>query len=850
MMRRSAVLLVIPLLNLGQAAFGAGEGALRDPRAFVFEGVGAFDVAQIQEELTTDVDLQVAAHPRTSQAEFLKVVEENVTSGYRRSGFAQVKVQAKVDKRRGVIIHVDVGARFRYGDVQVKGMDESMARSLVRWLIERTTSLWAVEVPARLADGSQKTVWETPTGRSAAPRDPCWEQGEPANCDESKKARIRERLGEWFREEGYPFAEFDCEIRPDERTWTATLVIAVKRTGRKMSLGEVSVEGASINSAADVVAWLGLRPGRPYHARLAAQVERRLWESGRFLEQSVWPTYPDRDSADDHVNLKIAVVERPKAPTLMEGFSREHRLLLKMRDWISRWSAGDHDEDLVCEFRYRREEERPSAGRQPQETNPNALPLCVQGRIVMAPRGGQVVEIEVTDGEGREIFAETLVLQSDRIIVHSPSTRKYLDLNVVGRSRYLHSRIDLRACRPDENGRTGLVAFGTELRRRTSTEQDPLAFDVSLSPAAMLNALSVTTFESETEDGIVHLQGKDDRVAIERRSGKPVAIRYVARKGLEIDLRVERGAFTKEIERQAALRARSKNVFDEARPWTSAAIFALDEYRRFGERTLSDERKASLAALRKLLTIWKSEPAADLLQFVRSAFGIEPGDFVLPAKEVAWAVPALNGAGDISAMLAGCLLPTWCELVPASGPMRPMGREAIFALVGRPTGPIEMLKQMPKTQEVGPVGHLIAAAALKQSYPLGSKWLAAQGVKRTQATDFRVDYAPLLAGDSWLSRNLLSLGEGLRELEDDEIRALAGLMAEGKTRDQIAVSLLLIKQDRRRPIRQVWPVVLDRLWNSVLKGPVDSSLQALATGQSPPPPKVLREVRLERTPAR
>jgi hypothetical protein len=210
-----------------------------------------------------------------------------------------------------------------------------------------------------------------------------------------------------------------------------------------------------------------------------------------------------------------------------------------------------------------------------------------------------------------------------------------------------------------------------------------------------------------------------------------------------------------------------------------------------------------------------------------------PAAFCLPKKQVQWAHPAMSiidfdGVGTT----AGYILPIYQKLVPRTGCLWPVGRDSLLALIGRPVGTWDDIRQYEVVADSGPLGHLTSALALAKFSPRVSQKLASQGAKRLSAKALQADIDPLLEGDSWLGRNILSLAEALRGLEDSEIEALVRLFADERHRREIADALLLLKADSKIPVRDVLPDVCERLWRSTVKRSVETRLGNLAGGKS------------------
>jgi hypothetical protein len=113
-----------------------------------------------------------------------------------------------------------------------------------------------------------------------------------------------------------------------------------------------------------------------------------------------------------------------------------------------------------------------------------------------------------------------------------------------------------------------------------------------------------------------------------------------------------------------------------------------------------------------------------------------------------------------------------------------------------------------------------------------SQKLAGEAMKKLSAKSLEADFAPLLESDSWLGRNIVSLAEALRHLDDSEIEALVRLLPDESHHREIADSLLLLKTDAERPVRDVLPEVYEQLWQSAVKRSVETALKALASGGS------------------
>lgn len=823
------------------------DESVRDPLNVVFEGVESFDSGQIRKRLALDIEMQVASHPNNAQSVYLKKLEELVATGYRYSGFPHVRATAKFDaKQRKMLVRVQEGARYRCSKVRVIGLAPEDAAALVVALTEKGHSQYDVPVVVPLDDGSMQTVWETVNGVPAKPTKPVWKVGEPVSFDKSVVTQVETRLFQWFWARGRVYAKFHAEIKDDDSTKTAALVVTIDDPGVPTTIGKVLVMGAEKNSAEDVLDFLSIRSGMPLDARTEARLYRRLWESGRLIRAKVEKGKPVRSDEVARVDLAIMLQEHPKAPAFATPLNPCEQGFLKLRDWLTQWTEGIYDDDLVIDARF--DPSKWEDGEESDGDHPPPPARLIDLHVVTSAARGQVISVHVLR-DGKRVFSQTLIARDHRAIVHSPQAGKHLEVEH-SNDIQLISSFSFNAHKPRKAGQLGTsMSVGLSFRTVSSGGATPLNVKAKLAPLAiLLESSRFANVESQSESGKLTLRAEGLAVEIDERTGKPARVDLNLQDRGEIHCRAVSGALQREFDRQDVLLKNSSNVFDADRPWNSLAVYGLDEYRRLFNHDLSSDEQATLAALGKLCKHWSIEPLGDLIRNVDD-LDWSPEAFWLPVKQVQWAHPALSVLDfGSSGTLAGYLLPIYRELVPRTGWLWPMGRDGLIAAIGRQAGAWEQMAQYKQVAESGPLGHLTAAWSLQPYAPKVSQKLASHAGKRLSPTAFRADYTPLLAGDSWLGRSVLSLAEALRRLDESEIHALVRLLPDDAEQRQIAGSLLLLKTDAGRPIDQILPVVFERLWQTSLRPTVETALQSLAAGKSPQPTRLTRDNRIERTP--
>lgn len=821
-----------PALTPAAVAVSARDDeTARDAQNIVFEGATSFDAEQIKNRLSLDIDFQTACHPSNPWSNYLRRLEELLVTGYRTSGFPKAHAQARFDaKRRQVSVRVHEGQRYRCSRVQVTGLGAHESSALVTELTQEVPPAFAIPIVVTRDDGTTRTVWETEEGKEANPAKPVWKIGEPASFDKSLAADVGARLMQWFWVRGRVLAVYHIEVRVEEGSDGAILDIAVDDPGVPATIGQIEIEGARINSAQDVLKFLAIRPGMPFDAHIELQLDRRMWESGRLIRGYIKKSTPVRTQGGASVNLKVIISEHPRAAPLNAPLEPCEKALLKLRDWVMNWSEGVYDDELMADLVLNPSNTDESNAEARAEPSPVAKTYEI--RVVTSPRNGQVISAQIKQA-GKNAFAQTFIARDQRAIVYSPLNATHLESPLSNKTQ-LKINIALLAVKPHSAiGRGMLVNFGLGVKSLSSGTSTALALKLDLAPlAVLLGGNAFANVECKSEAGMISIRADGVDIQLDERTGRPVHFQVSSKEFGTLHCRTGRGALRQEFDRQELLMADSQNVYDLKRPESSLAAYFIGESARLYNDRLTSEQQQSLAALLKLIRNWSIEPVSELLSDSGGDVNL-PEAFCLPKKQVQWAHPALSvldfdGAGTT----AGYLLPIYQKLVPHSGWLWPVGRDSLFALIGRPMSTWEDIGQDNVVIDSGPLGHLTTALALSAFSGRASQKLANQGAKRLSAKAFQDDCAPLLAGDSWLGRNVLSLAEALRGLEAAEIEALVRLFADKSHRREIADSLLLLKADSKSPVRDVMLEVCEQLWQTSVRRTVETALENLSGRKS------------------
>ena len=232
-------------------------------------------------------------------------------------------------------------------------------------------------------------------------------------------------------------------------------------------------------------------------------------------------------------------------------------------------------------------------------------------------------------------------------------------------------------------------------------------------------------------------------------------------------------------------------VCSGARRSTSQATSRLEGSRQAGQRLVA------------------AAPTA-LVHFFDADDSDDDSWFEFPWENQAWDLVDLQQPRSAARRnAAAAVLPIYRRLVPGEGWLWPAGRDFLLLLGSGEAIPLVSLEQAAISEAVGPLGAL-TIACLKPSATA-----TRVGQERLTLEAFRRDYQPLLSGDSWLSKWLLSLAEAARSLDEAELRAMiAAVCHDEQARIGAHVVARAIKQSADKPVAELVSTLLDSMWDS------------------------------------
>ena len=338
-------------------------GDLSDAKNIDIRGAETFAADEIRSKLGADFELQRLAFPDSQLQPFVALLQDKVAEGYRRAGFAEVKVAAKVDPRsHKVVVTVAEGRRFVWGEIRIEGAKAIPVAELARLVTtrrpkERAAADWPrmanpPPLPAGTAASSVSAGAMTKLmSRLSSDNKPAWDKGKPAPFDRETRKTIRGRVKDALAYLGFYQTWFHCEVAADSSGTTASLLVSVYQEGPKATVEKIDVFGNRRNTRDEIIGYLGVKAGMPLDAEQCRRWEHKLWLSGRFANSEV--TAERTIAHDGGMQLIIDLSEYEKVPRLSEPLSPAEQALLKCRQQLadsSRW-PGDFVVRLAGETR-------------------------------------------------------------------------------------------------------------------------------------------------------------------------------------------------------------------------------------------------------------------------------------------------------------------------------------------------------------------------------------------------------------------------------------------------------------------------------------------------------------------
>lgn len=126
----------------GEVIDRSDVGGLGFISKLVMEGNTVISEKPLRRALATDMEVVLASHPAANLADFLRVISDQLVSGYHNCGFPETKVEAEFDaKPEGgrIVVRIHEGPRYRMGKIQIESAGDTALNSdkLIEKLLEK-----------------------------------------------------------------------------------------------------------------------------------------------------------------------------------------------------------------------------------------------------------------------------------------------------------------------------------------------------------------------------------------------------------------------------------------------------------------------------------------------------------------------------------------------------------------------------------------------------------------------------------------------------------------------------------------------------------------------------------------
>jgi hypothetical protein len=766
-------------------------GDYGDVRHIKVLGALTFGAAKVQGALLQDPDVLAALHPKAPLEKLEALLCDKLKQGYYRAGFAAVKVQCRRSlSAEELLLHVEEGQRYTFGDIRIVGASEIPLDELKRAITTPCPDLQAASLQVFDRDGLPEVKWFDGDGDELKAA-PLWPAGEPARLDRLHLDKLRRHTASALAGLGFYFARFEPGISCYPPTGRVELQITIAAEGPRARLAEIEISGHTRHTREQIFDYLKLGEQSDIAQQDCLRLEHELFRSGRFTQASVTMVRPA--TPEDPKVLRIALVEHPRVSLLSVPLSREEQAFLRLREWLIGFERrGD---DLVIASRH----------------------ASFPGELIVSPRNGLLLSLrDWRQPEGPFVWSVLasnrelgLYALEDRRKIVVPWTNKVTLTTSMGftkradepHARNLKFGVNWQSLRADETGP------GWELATRWS-------------PANFLHMAHEQDTELAWSGDVLTTVCNSSRVRVHGPTGALLEWTLFDDQGKdEFRAAFAPGLMAAQIATIESALPHTPNEFHAQRPVTSALHFIAPErllWRALGrgEPALQTVLVARKLLDRAVLAPLDGQASAPSNAEARS----EP--FVIPREASKVSGPgwdwALGPAAHTLLTLNDALVPrnSWLATILRSESLQILKH-------GEHSGPDYI--RLYGGRQAGPVCHLAGSYLLGVRGLSARRLFAAKGLERLSTADFRTDYQPLLSADHLLGQCLSRAAAAIQDLTVDEAQVFDDTLL------QPAVQWL--RQEKQRPLEAVLPEALDLMWEQGLQ----ARIEALLRDQARPP---------------
>ena len=679
-----AVLFAICSHTVGQAQTLVGRYG--DLSSMEIQAAETFSAEEIRSGLLRDGESLVAAHRLAPLVELPLTIEERLTAGYQRAGFANAKVTVGLDSEKTrLMATVSEGPRYFNGDIRIDNATEISTDQLKARLTQPFSPKEAVTPVIYEQENGKIAYWLDKEGKKLKDSEPVWVEGEPTQWDFTAQKRYAESLRLAFADLGFRDVDFNFALVPSPDAPAADLVVQIHDAGIPAKPVRIEIDGNKRDTDQAILDYLKLSIDTTISTKREARIHHDLWQSGRYISVNVEVQPPSR--YEGYV-LVLTLVESPFAPAIDQPLSREQQALLKMGRYVS--NTENWDSDMVL----------------------SAKTENYVGKFILSPQEGFLFSCGL---QSTALQAFNLVGSQRELACCLPEKNSLFRVPLLESVARLRLNLKLNQEYPNELDKPFAIKMSAELESNEKFEgavNSPLDVKLQITPAACIALASAYNAKSSWNDQVLTIETQKGLLEINAQEG---TLNSVFRKteGGALEIAFQPGQYQKSAAALHSMGVSHKNSFKAQQPIRSSTEFllgadminVLDELFMAAEDNplMSYDRK-SAEAWHSILLLGLADPLDEFLGHLEKSK--QDDKFMIPITHRESSTD-LNYIALLAMGFTNELFPYDCWVCHVSS-------ETCLALSGHGKYVEQALQYWQKSEEIGPCGCLTIAFLLKQ----------------------------------------------------------------------------------------------------------------------------------------
>ena len=813
----AAVILAAAVLTVRPSTAGAmGNaglvGPLGDPARLNFAGPLPASAERLRFLLGGDVEVALAAAPERPLADYLSALDRRLREALWSAGYRHPDVAVDATTTPGrVVVRIDAGPRRHQGDVRITGDTDGLDVPALR------RRLVAVTAPGLFGWEQDGDTWAVGVTRKAEDPYAVWgDAGEWAWFDDFHAGRLTASVTTALAEMGYLHARVAVAVTDDGSA--GVLGVRVRSLGPAATIARVDVTGAHTNAPAAVADVAGLHAGQRLNLTQLEAAQQRLWDCGRFDRHTI-AARPATD--DDPARVVITIdVRESDGPPLGQPFSPVEQALLHTRDWVTTLATADRDVRLNGRI---------------------GSPTGTHADFVVALGGGRTGVAGLTRfvaGGDRPLDVEGGVALTPTLAgFYLPAEHRQCVARGAAFQLQPSARVDPADDAPSGHRQRWNIILRCAVAGIGGGERPagpPVKLDLSIAPAAMVDAAHAMGYDFALRDGVLTATQKTSTSqpatqAASGPAGAPFRVRIAADTGAILGL--EGGGTDGPMARRIGPGLVAAQAADLGRAVGPTAVDGYDPDHFFCSwLVFLDVEFARFWMLSQGVPAPRVDRAGAVLGKAFAAATFAP--LAMPAG-------AMGDDTDLSMPPPTALPngnPTWLAMAAVALPINDhlfgretwpwrVGRAGAFLIAGQTDAAGQQLR--PVAADGGPLACLVTAEALTLRSPAASRPFARLGLGRLTDDAFDRDVRGLLADGSATAETARRVVDAIRKLTPGEVDDLVGGLppaAGPRVRAAIGAARMLAGQSGDRAAE----LLLSQAWEHGLKECVAAELRRLA----------------------